>query len=143
MSNSARRAQGFDFGTSPHGLSADLPVQHQETPSPENLLSLADAFKGSSNGGQVEQDSAALAAKLGNDGGRASGQPESASEAALLKRIPFHYLELTDEQCSYVAFALICHIEELEESKEAAHPEVLEALCGLNDALHKLERRPL
>lgn len=36
------KANGFDLGTSPHGLSADLPAQHQET---DETLSLHPCAK--------------------------------------------------------------------------------------------------
>jgi hypothetical protein len=39
-------AVAVDFGTSPHGLSVELPRPHQEIREAPSLLSLADAFKG-------------------------------------------------------------------------------------------------
>lgn len=139
MSNSARRAQGFDFGTSPHGLSVDLRRSYQKTRGTLSLLSLVDGFEVLGTGLVPVGLSSACSAEQGGE----ARSDASTSEAVRGKRLPYHYLELTDEQCSYVAFALICHIEELAQCKEAAHPEVLQAICGLHDALRKLEGRPL
>lgn len=89
-----------DLGTSPHGLSVGLRDTSQETRCPESLLSLADAFAVRGNGLPPGGSAGSFSATLSSDGGRASGQPESASKAARAKRLPFHYLELTD--CEYL-----------------------------------------
>jgi hypothetical protein len=59
------KANGFDLGTSPHGLSADLAVSHQETddtlslhPCAKPLLKLGE-FPASGSGGAVAPPQAA------------------------------------------------------------------------------------
>lgn len=129
MCKPTSRAEGFDFGTSPHGLPASVSRAHQDCRCPYCLLSLADAFD--------IWGCNAQAAVLG--AGRDAAVPRT---AAASRRLPLHYLELSEEQCRHVAFALICQIEELEDSEEAAHPEVMEAIQHLNAACRILEGRP-
>jgi len=66
---------GFDFGTSPHGLSAELRQTVQETRRTESLLSLADAFAVRGNGLLPVGSTGAFYAELGGvtrSGGSAS-----------------------------------------------------------------------
>lgn len=101
----------------------------QKSCCPYCLLSLADAFD--------VWGCSAQAAEL--DAGRDAAAPRT---AAASQRLPYHYLELSEDQCRHSALALACHIEELESNKEATHPEAQEALRHLNAARQILEGRP-
>jgi hypothetical protein len=89
-----------DLGTSPHGLSAGLRDMSQETCCTDSLLSLADAFAVLGEELRFSVLTSACSAERSSSGGRSCAQPEAASEAAKAKRLPFHYLELTD--CEYL-----------------------------------------
>jgi hypothetical protein len=83
MSESKSQAQGadFDFGTSPHGLPAELLRPHQEARPAEGSDSLADGF---------EVAGAAPGGRACEDGGR-------------LPR--YHYLELEDFELLHLVSA--------------------------------------
>ncbi|OIQ87532.1 hypothetical protein GALL_305820 [mine drainage metagenome] len=104
---------GFDVGTSPHGLSADLRRTYQETRSADGSDSLVD---GVAHAPQV----AAIAAT------EAAGQPQ--------------WFFLTEDQRTHLSYAALCQIFDLEESDESEEPSVLEAIRLLNEARHILEQ---
>jgi len=120
MSDSKNQTQGVvDFGTSPHGLPADLRRPHQETLQADGHRSLEDGF-----------DLAAAAAADGGATADAAGQPTSLT------------FTFTEEQRSAVSFALLNEICWLEECDEFPHPDILEAIHYLSGAREILEGRP-
>lgn len=89
--------RGFDFGTSPHGLLANLHQTDQETRSPDGLRFLADAVDVQRNVAPPRSSTSARYARQGGGGGQRSGQTATASGATMRRNLlPFHYLELTD-----------------------------------------------
>lgn len=121
MRDSASQAQGvdFDFGTSPHGLSAEPSHAGQETRQEAASRSLVDQ--------QAPQGRAAGVCREASGGALAPTEPD---------RLPF---ALSEEQRSHLAFAALCQIGELEECDEAGHPEVQEAIRHLLAARRILE----
>lgn len=121
MRDSKSQAHGvdFDFGTSPHGLSAESSRAVQESHRAAAPDSLADG---------VGAERAAQAVPRSG----AAGQPTSLT------------FTFTEEQRSAVAFALLNEICWLEECDEFPHPEILEAIHYLSGAREILEgREPL
>lgn len=115
MSDSKNQADGvvFDFGTSPHGLPADLRQPAQETRREAAPLSLADGVDHAPPG-------AAIAAT------EAAGQPRG--------------FFLTEDQRCHLAFAAFCQIAELEDSDESEEPSVQEGIRLLEEARLILEQ---
>jgi hypothetical protein len=89
MRDSKSQAQGvgFDFGTSPHGLSAGHPRTYRKPRRADGLRFLGDGFS----------------AAAGAAGGALSAQAGAASAAGLPR---FHYLELTDREFLHLLSAV-------------------------------------
>lgn len=115
------RCTGFDFGTSPHGLSADNPPAHQETRCTDGPRFPAKPLLG---------EGQALPQSVGCDD--ASSTPQG--WAGVIK--------LTAEQRDHLAFAVLCQVEGLYDSPEADKPEVLEAICHLEEVQRLLKVQP-
>lgn len=112
-------------GTSPHGLSVDLPVAHQETLgapfcplSAKPLLTSPEAYRTAK-----VQDACSII-----------------QAAAAKQSSGFFGVTLTQEQCKHLAFAVLCQVEGLIESHEADEPEVQEALRCLQEFQGNLKR---
>jgi hypothetical protein len=118
-------ASGFDVGTSPHGLAAELHQTEQETPETSSchppakpLLTSPDIYR------NVELLESCRIIE----------------EAAAKRSSGFFGLTLTQEQCSHLAFAVLEQIESLEESYEADEPEVKDGLRCLLEVQRMLKR---
>ena len=87
MSESKSQAQGvvFDFGTSPHGLSAELRRTHQETRSAERLPSLEDGF----GGGRSRGWRRVSASRCGRPAVHPDGRP--ALQPGVCGAVPHHH----------------------------------------------------
>lgn len=120
ISNSAAEP-AFDVGTSPHGLSANLPASNQET----------DRTTG--NRFPASQQAPT---------GRAGVLPlfEVSRQQRALARNARHNLELSEAERGHVSFALLEQIDSLSKSYEAHEPEVQDAIRCLQIVRGKLER---
>lgn len=123
MHKSKSQTQGaaVDFGTRPHGLSAD--------PSQTDPESLGQAAPDSLADGFAVEGQAAF-------GGQTRSCADGAQAAMPERRqvLGGHTFNFTEEQRSAVAFALRNQIYEVEESDEATEPEVVEELHYLESA---------
>lgn len=95
MNKSARNLQGvgFEFGTRPHGLSADEPGANQETRGQVACLFLADQ---QAEGAQAFCPCFKPAGGEANGIERAATADQNAEASDVPKLLPYHYLELTD-----------------------------------------------
>lgn len=124
MSNRAVNS-GFDLGTSPHGLPVEPLQAHQET-----LEALSN-------------HSPAKPVLISPSVYHTAELQESCriiEEAAAKRSSGFFGLTLTQEQCRYLAFAVLEQIESLEESYEADEPEVKDALRCLLEVQRMMKR---
>jgi len=125
MSVKAEHPQGGDFGTSPHGLSAELHRADEETLEAVSLHSPAKPL--------LTSPSVYHTAEL-------QESCRIIEEAAAKRSSGFFGLTLTQEQCRHLAFAVLEQIESLEESYEADEPEVQDALRCLLEVQLMMER---
>lgn len=109
---------GKVFGTSPHGLSVGIDQANQETG-----CTAGDRFPAKPV--LAVSDAPAVVA-TGADSGQPSPSPEGTRAARLFS------IELTEEQRSHLAFAVLCQVAELVDSHEADEPEVQEAILCLD-----------
>lgn len=114
-----------DVGTSPHGLSADIHLAHQETqeapfcPLPAKpLLTLPDVY----HTAELQESCRII------------------EQAAAKRNSGFFGVTLTLEQHRHLAFAVLQQVESLEESHEADEPEVQDAIRCLCEVQRMLKR---
>ena len=122
ISNSAAEP-AFDVGTSPHGLSANLPLSHQET-----------------DGTSGNRFPASQQAPTGRAGVLPLSEVSRQAVSASARPAQRHDLELSEAQRRHVSFALLEQIDSLSESYEAHEPEVQNAIRCLEIVRGKLER---
>lgn len=113
----------FDVGTSPHGLTANLPLSHQET-----------------NGTTGNRFPASQQAPTGRAGVLPLSEVSRQAASASARPAQRHDLELSEAQRRHVSFALLEQIDSLSESYEAHEPEVQDAIRCLQIVRGKLER---
>ncbi len=125
MSDSTKFGPAVDLGTSPHGLSVDLQLPHQETPG-------------------TASSSPSAKPVLTAPGVYTSDKVQSAcaiiERAAAKLNSGFFGVSLTQEQYKHVKFALFCQVEGLLESDEADEPEVQDALRHLQAVQRTFKR---
>ncbi len=127
MRDSKSQTQGFDFGTSPHGLPADLRRTYRKPRQAVGLHSLADGVS-------------AAAAQRPAAGAAASRAPEVAQAESAGLTFTF----ASEEQRRAVSFALLNIASELEEGEDSADPWIQEEVARLWAARALLEQgRPV